>query len=330
LKINQFKAEDVVNDQVTPLEHNAPHTDTFTLATAETVAVTGTGKAPLPARHTRSEPGRSPKIVHLELGRIREHPDHPRGDFEMIPLHGLAASIGNHGLTNPIVVMDAPTDGNWRGYFIVAGRRRYRAHELLAMHSITAIITRGDPDEIALIERVQHDDLQPLEEAEALAQLKAAFAYTDQELATAIGKSRSTVTNYLGIARLPQRIKDECVAGNRAITKSLLIEVSKAPTTDEKLRLWETIGAGTATVRATRSVKQRAHPRPPHSTTEQLDEALVAGREFVRVLSRASNNSLDDSATLEQIWAVRTELELLYDVLASRDLTCLARCQNQL
>src|SRR3712207_2995736 len=92
-----------------------------------------------------------PHLIEVELERVRRNPDQPRRHFDEDALRSLAASIEKHGLKQPILVR---TEGNG-GYVLVAGERRLRAHERLGRRTIFAIVTKGDPDELALVENVQ-------------------------------------------------------------------------------------------------------------------------------------------------------------------------------
>ena len=100
-----------------------------------------------------------PKIVEVNLSEVHPNPDQPRKTFDETKLRELAASIERQGLLQPIIVQKrAAGEG---GYLLVAGERRFRAHQLLEKVTIPAILTEGNPDEIALIENIQREDLTP-------------------------------------------------------------------------------------------------------------------------------------------------------------------------
>ena len=121
-----------------------------------------------------------PRIVSLQLVELSPNPYQPRKEFSKNALKELAESIEQHGLISPIAIQRA--EGG-EGYIIVAGERRFRAHEMLGRDTITAIITTGDPQELAVIENLQRENLSPLEEAEAYLALKERFQYTDKDVA---------------------------------------------------------------------------------------------------------------------------------------------------
>ncbi len=139
----------------------------------------------------------------IERGRYQ-----PRRDFNPESLQELADSIAAQGVVQPIVVRPIEKPGR---YEIIAGERRWRAAQLAGLDEIPVVI-RKVPDQtamaMALIENIQRDDLNPLEEAEALHRLLHEFELTHQQIAQAVGKSRTTVTNLLRLLELNGDVKD--------------------------------------------------------------------------------------------------------------------------
>ncbi len=216
-----------------------------------------------------------PRIVEVDLDRIAPNPDQPRKTFDEMTLQELAVSIEKHGLIQPVIVKETASDT----YMLVAGERRYRAHKLLNRTTIAAIVTQGNPDEIALIENLQREDLNPIEAAEALATMMDRYHYNQEELGRTIGKNRVTVNELLRLNTLPQKIKEECRMSD-TMRKSVLIELARLDKTSEQLRLWEEIKNGQlATVRAARERKtiQRL-PKPA------FEKAVENGHRFVLAL----------------------------------------------
>jgi ParB family chromosome partitioning protein len=222
-----------------------------------------------------------PRIVEVDLDRLMPNPDQPRKTFDEASLRDLAASIEQHGLIQPVTVKEAADDR----YILVAGERRYRAHQLLGRTTIAAIITQGNPDEIALIENLQREDLNPIEAAEALATLMERHRYSQEDLGRSIGKNRVTVNELLRLNTLPQKIKEECRTSD-TLRKSVLIELARLDRESEQLRLWEAIKSGQLlTVRAAR--EHKATPRHPKPT---FDQAVANGQRFIlalRVLAKS-------------------------------------------
>lgn len=141
-------------------------------------------------------------ILRLPLGRIEPNPEQPRKTFSDESIAELADSIKRHGLIQPILVENVE-GGRYR---IVAGERRWRAASVAGLREIPVIVQSFSPErrfEIALIENVQREDLNPVEEAEAYKALMELTACTQEEVADKVGKSRPAVANALRLLRLP-------------------------------------------------------------------------------------------------------------------------------
>ncbi|MBR7113046.1 MAG: ParB/RepB/Spo0J family partition protein [Firmicutes bacterium] len=140
-------------------------------------------------------------IVFLPLDKIEPNPDQPRREFDPTKLSELAASIREHGVLQPIVVVKK--DGG--KYMIVAGERRWRASAQAELKEIPAIVrdlSELHLKELALIENIQREDLQPLEEAETYRELMELHGYTQEDLAARLGKSRPYIANTLRLLQL--------------------------------------------------------------------------------------------------------------------------------
>ena len=150
-------------------------------------------------------------VVQIPIDEIRANPMQPRRHFEEGPLAELCASIREQGIIQPILLR--PVDD---GYQIVAGERRFRAACQAGLRSVPSIIRRMDQAEaleIALIENLQREDLNPVEEAEAYRALMEQFDYTQEELSRRVGKDRSTISNTIRLLKLPDEILDALARG---------------------------------------------------------------------------------------------------------------------
>jgi len=138
---------------------------------------------------------------------LKANPDQPRKTFNKDDLDELAASIRDKGVLQPILVRTQPgEDGVWQ---IIAGERRWRAAQQARLTQVPVIVHEMDDVavlEVAIIENVQRSDLNPLEEAEAYAQLMERFGRTQDAVAGVVGKSRSHVANTLRLLQLPERV----------------------------------------------------------------------------------------------------------------------------
>lgn len=150
-------------------------------------------------------------VVQIPIEEITANAMQPRRHFDDAALAELTASIREQGVIQPILLR--PVDG---GYQIVAGERRFRASCQAGLRSVPAIIRRMDQAEsleIALIENLQREDLNPVEEAEAYRALIEQFEYTQEELSRRVGKDRSTISNTLRLLKLPEEILDALQRG---------------------------------------------------------------------------------------------------------------------
>jgi len=149
----------------------------------------------------------------IPIEDISANPDQPRIVFSDVDLKSLAESIEEKGVIQPILVRPAPAG---RGYQIVAGERRWRAAQLAQLHEIPVLVrdlTDRETLEIAIVENVQRSDLNPVEEARAFKQLVDRFEHTQDEIARAVGKSRSHVANMMRLLNLPESVLDHLAAG---------------------------------------------------------------------------------------------------------------------
>ena len=145
-------------------------------------------------------------VTTVAVADIHPNPDQPRRHFSDDKLNELAASIAKHGVIQPIVVR--PFKG---GYQIVAGERRWRAAQRVQLHELPAIVRNFDDAEtleIALLENIQRQDLNPIEEAEAYKKLTDLFGHSAAELAELVNKSRSHVANMMRLLDLPMPLRD--------------------------------------------------------------------------------------------------------------------------
>jgi ParB family chromosome partitioning protein len=148
-----------------------------------------------------------PTELRLEVSKIRPNPRQPRRTFDEAALDELAGSMRKDGLLQPVVVR--PVDGG--KFELIAGERRWRAAQRAGIHQIPAVV-RDVPDEklleLALIENLQREELNPIEEAEAYRILVDDLALTQNEVAERVGKQRTTVANALRLLNLPESVKE--------------------------------------------------------------------------------------------------------------------------
>lgn len=161
------------------------------------------------------------EIINLLIKDLRSNPYQPRKNFDEKSLQELADSIKEHGVFQPIIVKKSI-----KGYEIIAGERRVKASLLAGLTTIPAIIRDFDDQdmmEIALLENLQREDLNPLEEAEAYKKLLDTLELTQEELAKRLGKSRSHLTNMLGLLSLPESAKELVINGKLSMSHARIL-----------------------------------------------------------------------------------------------------------
>ena len=184
-------------------------------------------------------------IVEIDIADIRSNPYQPRTHFDEEALKELAESIKEHGLLEPIIVKKSI-----KGYELVAGERRTKASKLAGLKTIPAIIKDFNDlqmMELALIENIQREDLSAIEEANAYKKFIDNMGYTQEELANRFNKSRTYITNLLGLLKLPVSVQNMVMDGS--ISSSHARVLSKMEDENEIIKLAERIKNESLTVR---------------------------------------------------------------------------------
>jgi ParB family chromosome partitioning protein len=217
--------------------------------------------------------------VEIPIARIRPNPRQPRQRIGHTEIETLAASIVAHGVLQPILVIETID-----GYQLVAGERRLRASQLAGLDRIPAIIRQlADRDqlELALVENLQREDLGPLEEANAFRSLVDDFGMSQEEIATRVGRARSTVANTLRLLELDERVQAALSEGSISEGHARALGGLAA---DQQARVVPTVVDQALSVRQTEELVRRlreprriaadAAPRRLEPELEQLEEEL--------------------------------------------------------
>ena len=173
----------------------------------------GKGIASIFAENYIEEVAQTSGVQTLKISEIEPKADQPRKYFDEEALNQLAESIKQHGLTQPIVVRES--SGGF--YQIVAGERRWRASKLAGLTEVPVIIIEADAmkaAELAIIENIQREDLNPYEEAQAYKSLMDNYGLTQEEVASKVGKSRSAVANTMRLLDLPDEVLELVMAAD--------------------------------------------------------------------------------------------------------------------
>jgi ParB family chromosome partitioning protein len=260
-----------------------------------------------------STPGEEDSLLEIAVDQIEPNPNQPRKSFDSDTLSELAASIKTSGIIQPIVVRR-------RGerFQLIAGERRWRAARQAGLARVPAIVrevTDAESLELALVENLLREDLNPMEEAEAYQKLLAQFGWTQEELAQRVGKDRSSIANCLRLLRLPETIQADLRGGRLTMghARSLLTLDSEA----QQLRLRDEILAHSWSVRATEDTIRAAESGAPKRTGRKpgrrrsvelaaLEEAIQQSLQTrVRVIGT------ERKGKIEIVYATPDELERL-------------------
>ena len=212
----------------------------------------------------------------IPLDLLHPGPHQPRKRMDEEGLDELAQSIRAQGVIEPIVVRPRPAGG----YEIIAGERRWRAAQRAELSTLPAVVRNADDSEavaLALIENIQREDLNPLEESEALRQLQGAYSLTHEQLAEMVGKSRAAVTNLLRLLNLDAVARELLAEGTLEMghARALL-----ALTGADQVRVARQVVARGLTVRQTEALVRQAlagaEPPPPQDPdTHRLESRLT-------------------------------------------------------
>ena len=191
-------------------------------------------------------------IVNVKISELRSNPYQPRQVFDEEALKELAASIKEHGVFQPIIIKKSI-----KGYEIIAGERRVKASQIAGLEEIPAIVrdfTDEEMMEIALLENLQRENLNPMEESRAYKKLLETLQITQEELAKKLGKSRSYITNMLGLQTLPENI--QTMISNKQMTMGHARVLSKLENVSQQEELAEKIIADGMSVRELENLTQ--------------------------------------------------------------------------
>ncbi len=227
------------------------------------------------------------EIVELDINDLRPNPYQPRQVFNEEALQELASSIKEHGVFQPIIVKKSI-----KGYDIIAGERRYRASKLAGKKTIPAIIRQFTDEqmmEIALLENLQREDLNAMEEAKAYQSLIDHLQITQEEVSKRVGKSRSHITNMLGLLRLPKEV--QTMINDKKLTMGHARVLSKLENEQQIIQMAEDIVENKKSVREAETLAQdkdvehkvKMNRRKPTSSEYRYVEELLRDKLDTRV-----------------------------------------------
>jgi ParB family chromosome partitioning protein len=259
-------------------------------------------------------------LVEISVDQIDVNPNQPRKVFDSNALQELAASIKASGVIQPVVVRRV--NGS---YQLVAGERRWRAARQAGLERIPAVVrdvTDVESLEIALVENLLREDLNPMEEAEAYHKLLAQFGWTQEQLAQRVGRDRSSIANALRLLRLPEPIQADLRGGR--LTMGHALALLSLTSEADQLRLREEILAHSWSVRATeqsaRAVEAASGaPRKPKAARRRSPELVAVEEALQRALmTRVRVTGTERAGTIQVAYANAEELERLAELMGAR------------
>ena len=259
--------------------------------------------------------GMTQVTVELPIDSIAPNPQQPRKDFSDKALHDLSASLSQSGVLQPVVVRRLGD-----GYQLIVGERRWRAAKLAGLTTIPAVVREASDAqslELALVENLLREDLNPMEEAEAYQRLLAEFSWTQEELGQRVSRDRSSVANSLRLLKLPELIQADLRAGRLTMGHARALLSLDSPS--EQLKLREEILAHSWSVRATEEGVQAKRTglvmrRPVRRSAElaAVEDALrVALATRVRVVGN------ERAGRIEVVYSSREELDRLVELITT-------------
>lgn len=245
-------------------------------------------------------------LYKIPLSAISPDPNQPRKTFNEETLNELASSIAKKGVLQPIIIRKNDNEDIATEFILIAGERRFRASKIVGLEQIPVLFSNGDPEEIALIENLQRDDLKPIEEAEAYQRVIESHNYTHEQLSGVVGKSRTTISELLTLTALPDSVKEQCRTSDTP--KSVLLEIAKRKDQDEMVFLYEKVKNENLTVAKIRQLTRLRPTRRVREVDQRAIEKIIESKFLVQKLRSFELTS----ETKERL---RLEVESLYETL---------------
>jgi len=250
-------------------------------------------------------------VIEVDIDRVRPNPRQPREHFREEALETMAASLRERGMLQPLVVRRHDD-----GYQIIAGERRWRAAQRAGWHRVPVLVreaTTVEALELALIENVQREDLNPLEEARAYEYLAAEAGLTQEQIAERVGRERSTVANYIRLLALPERVQELLVDGKLSMGHARALLGLKGA--GAQARLAESIAAKGLSVRQAEARVRQARSGGAANTAAEDPDTVAAEKRLGRALGAPVKIRGKEKGRIEIRFASLEDLDRLYEQL---------------
>ena len=223
-------------------------------------------------------PAPSERALEVDIDLLRPNRDQPRTAMDDTKIEELSRSIKSNGIIQPIVVRKAE-----QGYEIIAGERRWRASQRAGLLKVPVVVRDIPEDQMlaaALIENVQREDLNPIEEAQAYRRLVDEHHLTQEQIADAVGKDRSSVANYLRLLKLPTEVRSNLSAG--ALSMGHARALLALPDETNQLRIAREVVSKNLSVRETETIVKKGGQPPAAKEEKPKDVHTRAAEEKLR------------------------------------------------
>ena len=261
-------------------------------------------------------------VTTVKIGDIEPRKDQPRKDFDEEAIQLLADSIAVHGVLQPIIVRE---NSDFPGtYEIIAGERRWRASKIAGLSEIPVVLVDGDDlkmAQIAIVENVQREDLNPVEEAMAYQALIERFGLTQEQLSKEVGKSRPAIANMLRLVDLPDEVLQLLKEGK--ITSGHARAILGLDSEEQMIELAQKVFENDLSVRKVEEIVRKLLAAQEDDIMREVDENYAQKRVYMRSLEKKAMDKLGRRVKINQTTKKKT-VELTFDTDADlEELLCL-------
>jgi len=278
----------------------------------------GLGALIRPEKESKKKPSKKsidkPGVMEVRVKDIHPNPNQPRREFDQNALEELANSIKLKGVVTPVTVRTTK-----KGYELIAGERRWRASKISRKQKIPAYIINVKNDaeimEIALIENVQREDLNPLEESEAYAVLNSKFGMSHSEIAMAVGKKRVTISNSLRLLKLPTEIRRSLRKG--IISAGHARAILQGKTLSQMMNAWKKIIDNGLSVRDAEALFKRSTAIKKNKTVRSFSPQVKAIEDqLIEILgTKVKLKAGKDGGSIEISYYSNDDLDRIIDLI---------------
>lgn len=278
----------------------------------------GLGALIRPEKESKKKPSKKsidkPGVMEVRVKDIHPNPNQPRREFDQNALEELANSIKLKGVVTPVTVRATE-----RGYELIAGERRWRASKISRKQKIPAYVINVKNDaeimEIALIENVQREDLNPLEESEAYAVLNSKFGMSHNEIAMAVGKKRVTISNSLRLLKLPTEIRRSLRKG--IISAGHARAILQGKTLSQMMNAWKKIIDNGLSVRDAEALFKRSTAIKKNKTVRSFSPQVKAIEDqLIEILgTKVKLKAGKDGGSIEISYYSNDDLDRIIDLI---------------